>query len=118
MRMDDSQPESKIYQANKWGRGYQRFVFMSSFCEHRRQSVQFCGLPSVPRRSGLNENKGGWWAEGRQHGGRERTGRQGWWVSLEGEREIGFPPAGIRGAGSDGLDLRVGLPPWGPGGWW
>ena len=58
------------------------------------------------------------WAEGRQRGGRERTGRQGWWVSLEGEREIGFPPAGISGAGSDGLDLRVGLPPWGPGGWW
>lgn len=59
MRMDDSQTESKIYQANKWGRGYQRFVFMSNFREHRSQSVQFRGLPSVPRRSGMNENKCG-----------------------------------------------------------
>lgn len=46
------------------------------------------------------------------------------WVSPEGEREIGFPPAypGLfwwhQGTSSDGLDLRVGLSPWGPGGWW
>lgn len=58
------------------------------------------------------------WAGGRLRDGREWTGRQGRWVSLEGEREIGFPPADIRGSSSDSLDLRAGLPPWGPGGWW
>ena len=41
------------------------------------------------------------------------------WVSPEGEREIGFPPAhpGLfwwrQGTSADGLDLRVGLSPWG-----